>query len=187
MAAPEETEMKKTNVVAMAGLLALGAVMAGAGDAPAPTALDRFKGLAGEWVAAEDNPMVKKGDLVARYTVTGGGSAVVEDLFPGSPHAMTTVYHNDGKDLVLTHYCMTGNQPRMRAKESAGNTVDFRFDGGTNIDAATTLHMHDARFEFVGKDELRATWVEHKDGKVAMTVNMHTVRKAAAGDRAASR
>ena len=82
----------------------------------APAALERFKALAGEWVAAEDGEMTKKGDLVARYAVTAGGSAVVETVFPGSPHEMVTVYHADGPDLVLTHYCVEGNQPRMRAR-----------------------------------------------------------------------
>jgi len=51
---------------------------------PASAALDRFKALAGEWVAAEDSEMFKKGDLVARYAVTAAGSAVVETIFPAS-------------------------------------------------------------------------------------------------------
>ncbi len=79
----------------------------------APAAFERFKALAGEWVAAEDGEMAKKGDLVARYAVTAGGSAVVETIFPGQAQEMVTVYHADGPDLVLTHYCMEGNQPRM--------------------------------------------------------------------------
>jgi len=86
----------------------------GAAAAPATTPLDRFKALAGDWVAAEDGEMFHKGDLVARYGVTAAGSAVVETVFPGSPHEMVTVYHADGTDLVLTHYCMEGNAPRMR-------------------------------------------------------------------------
>jgi hypothetical protein len=90
--------------------------------------------------------------------VTGSGSAVVEELFPGTEHAMTTVYHLDGSDLVLTHYCMTGNQPRMRAKASNGTKIAFAFDGGTNIDPKTSQHMHEATFDFVGKDELRSTF-----------------------------
>ena len=85
--------------------------------AAAPAALERLKALAGEWVAAEDGEMAKKGDLVARYAVTAAGSAVVETVFPGSAHEMVTVYHADGPDLVLTHYCMEGNQPRMRARD----------------------------------------------------------------------
>src|SRR5262245_21532733 len=159
----------------LAVLLAASAAQAG------PTALDRsfdrFKGLEGTWVAAEDGPMVKKGDPVATYHLTGGGTAVVEELFAGSPHAMTTVYHRDGADLVLTHYCMSGNQPRMRAKSTEGATVSFAFDGGTNLDPARDEHMHAATFTFLSADEIRSTWVEHADGKPKTTVSMHLTRQ----------
>ena len=70
--------------------------------------------------------------------------AVVETVFPGSAHEMVTVYHADGPDLVLTHYCMEGNQPRMRAKGAQGSRFDFAFDGGTNIDPKRDRHMHSA-------------------------------------------
>ncbi len=165
--------MRKAGIMVLA--LGLGAAWAAE---PASSGLDRFKALQGTWVAAEDGEMVKKGDVVAQYHVTGAGSAVVEELFPGSHHAMTTVYHLDGSELVLTHYCMSGNQPRMRAKASNGTRVAFAFDGGTNIDPKKDQHMHEATFEFVGQDELRSTWVEFAQGKPGMTVNMHLVRKA---------
>ena len=165
--------MRKAGIMVLA--LGLGAAWAAE---PTSSGLDRFKALEGTWVAAEDGPMVKKGDLVAQYHVTGAGSAVVEELFPGSHHAMTTVYHLDGSELVLTHYCMSGNQPRMRAKASNGTRVAFAFDGGTNIDPKKDQHMHEATFEFVGQNELRSTWVEFAQGKPGMTVNMHLVRKA---------
>src|SRR5258708_12842309 len=101
---------------------------------PTSASLERFKALAGDWVAAEDGDMVKKGDLVARYAVTASGSAVVETVFPGSEHEMVTVYHADGSDLVLTHYCMEGNQPRMRARDAQGSRFDFPYHGPTHID-----------------------------------------------------
>src|SRR6185436_105793 len=114
------------SAVVVALVLAAGAAAAAPAPAPArPTSapLERFKTLAGEWVAAEDGDMVKKGDLVARYAVTASGTAEVE-----------TVYHADGPDLVLTHFCMEGNQPRMRARGAQGSRFEFAYDGGTNID-----------------------------------------------------
>src|SRR5262245_30289303 len=140
--------------------------------------LDRFKSLAGEWVAAEDSEMAKKGDLVARYSVTAGGSAVVETIFPGSAHEMVTVYHADGPDLVLTHYCVEGNQPRMRAKDATAKPVEFEFDGGSNIDSQHDRHMHSAWLEFVGKDEIRSQWTEEADGKAVFVAKSHLVRNA---------
>lgn len=157
--------------------LAVEPVRAEPAAAARTAALEPFKALAGEWVAAADGPMTKKGQLVARYAVTASGTAVVETVFPGTPHEMVTVYHADGADLVLTHYCMGGNQPRMRARSAAGPGVHFAYDGGTNIDPKTTRHMNSAAFEFVGPDELKSTWTEIAAGKPVFTAAMHMVRK----------
>jgi hypothetical protein len=167
--------MKKLPFVTLcAALLASGLATA---SPPENKAFERFKGLEGDWVAAEDGEMVKKGDLVASYHVTGAGSAVVEELFAGSPHAMTTVYFLDGSDLVLTHYCMSKNQPRMRAKATEAPKVVFAFDGGTNINTKKDRFMHNATFEFVSQNELTSTWAEYAEGKPAMTITMRLVRK----------
>ncbi len=144
---------------------------------PSSPALDRFKALAGEWVAAEDGEMFKKGDLVARYAVTAAGSAVVETAFPGSPDEMVTVYHADGSDLVLTHHCMEGNQPRMRARNARGSRYDFAFDGGLNINPTKDRHMNSASLEFVGADEIRSVWTEIEAGKPVFVAKSHLVRK----------
>jgi hypothetical protein len=166
-------------------LLPLGAAFALAAPSPAAgkpasasPALDRFKALAGDWVAAEDGEMFKKGDLVARYAVTAAGSAVVETVFPGSPHEMVTVYLADGPDLVLTHYCMEGNQPRMRAKNPKGSSrLDFAFDGGTGINPKKDRYMNSVSLEFVGPDELSSVWTEIEAGKPVFVAKSHLVRK----------
>jgi hypothetical protein len=164
-------------VLALSAGVALAGESTHANTKPASAALERFKTLAGEWVAAEDGEMSKKGDLVARYAVTAAGSAVVETVFPGSPHEMVTVYHADGPDLVLTHYCMEGNQPRMRAKGLEGPQFDFAYDGGTNIDPKQDRHMHSARIALLGPDEVRSEWTELAGGQVVLVARMHLVRK----------
>jgi hypothetical protein len=158
-------------------ILAALVLAAGAAATPASAPLERFKALAGEWIAAEDGDMVKKGDLVARYAVTASGTAVVETVFPGTKHEMTTVYHADGPDLVLTHYCMGGNQPRMRAKAAQGPRFDFAYDGGTNIDPQRDRHMHSATFDLAAPDEIRSEWNEIAGGKTVFVARMHLVRK----------
>jgi hypothetical protein len=145
--------------------------------APVANGFERFKALAGEWVAAEDGPMSKKGDVVARYALTAAGSAVVETVFPGTAHEMVTVYHADGPDVVLTHFCMEGNQPRMRARAARGPRYDFAYDGGTNIDRKRDRHMHSAWLALLGADEIRSEWTEHAEGKVVLVVQSHLVRK----------
>ena len=173
--------VKAPRFAVLAVLVLSGAAAAAPAAAPAPRtspSLERFKALAGEWVAAEDGDMVKKGNLVARYAVTASGSAVVETVFPGSEHEMVTVYHADGPDLVLTHFCMEGNQPRMRARGAAGSRFDFAYDGGTNIDPKRDRHMHSATVDLVGADEIRSEWNEIAEGKTVFVARMHLVRKA---------
>jgi hypothetical protein len=174
-----------TKRIAVLSALALGAGALFAAPATpaapgkrAPASLDAFKALAGDWIAAEDGPMTKKGDLVARYAVTAGGTAVVETVFPGREHEMVTVYHADGADLVLTHYCMEGNQPRMRARNAGGSRFAFAYDGGTNIDPRHDRHMHSATLDLLGKDEIATEWTELADGKPVLVVKSHLVRQA---------
>ena len=166
-------------VVLLAGATAFAGVPtpSGASGRTSPPGLDRLKALAGEWVAAEDDEMAKKGDLVARYAVTAHGSAVVETVFPGTPHEMVTVYHADGQDLVLTHFCTEGNQPRMRARDTGAERFDFAYDGGTNIDPLHDRHMHSATLVLVGADEIRSEWTELAEGKPVLVARSHLVRK----------
>ncbi len=144
----------------VAGLLVL-ALAAGvhAGDKPgakAPThpGLERLKKLAGTWVAAgKDGKPTDQ--VVSVIKVTAAGSAVHETLFPGQPHEMVSVYYRDGSDLVMTHYCALGNQPRMKADpKSPANQLHFQFAGGTNLDPAKDKHMHEGTITFVDDDHI---------------------------------
>ena len=83
--------------------------------------------------------------VVSVVKVTAGGSAVHETHFPGQPMEMVSVYHLDKGDLVMTHYCVLGNQPRMKADpKSPANQIKWVFAGGTNLDPAKDTHMHGA-------------------------------------------
>src|SRR5690242_19983450 len=65
--------------------------------------LEVLKQLAGDWVEVKDGKPTDK--VASSIRVTSGGSTVQETLFPGTDHEMVTMYHLDGADLVLTHYC----------------------------------------------------------------------------------
>ena len=164
-------------VLTLATLVAATLFPAPAEAATAAEAFERFKALEGDWVAAEDGPMTKKGELVSSFRVTAAGSAVVETEFPGTDHEMVTIYYREGDTLVLDHYCMEGNQPRMRAREFAGAKVHFTFDGGGNIaDPKKDRHMHSAWIELVGPHEIRSEWTEIAEGEPVLVVPVHLVR-----------
>jgi hypothetical protein len=159
--------------VAAAGIAAalLVAAAAGAADTGAKpdgkAALERLKQLSGEWrgqaSAGKDGTPTS-----VVYALTAGGSTVTERLFPGTAHEMLTVYHLDGGDLVLTHYCAMANQPRMRLVSATGtDPVELKFDfaGGANVDPAKDAHMHAGRLVLRGADKLDAEWAVYEKGK----------------------
>ena len=145
-------------------------------QSPAVEGLERLKALQGDWIDV-DGVFGEKGKVAVTYRVTGAGHTVVETFPVGTLYEMVTVYHLDGPKLVLTHYCTSNNQPRMTSQGLRGNTLAFEFSGGSNIDVATTSHMHAATIEFISADEIKGTWVNWKQGKADHSATFRVVRK----------
>jgi hypothetical protein len=165
---------------AITGGTALAAEMAHKAAAAEPGAghtaeFGKIKKLAGDWT------MDGQGDKVAvSYKLTAQGTAVVETLFPGAPFEMVTVYHMDGKDLMLTHYCGDGNQPRMKAAPTgADGTLSFKFAGATGMKSANDTHMHDMSMTFVDDDHVKASWTSYSGGKKSDVKEFNLTRKKA--------
>lgn len=152
---------------------------------PSPR-LDQIKKLVGEWVAVgEDGKPTDQ--VVSVYRETAGGSAVQETLFPGQDMEMVTVYFQSGDDLRLTHYCMLGNQPEMKAAASSDDKhILFEFAGGANIKPETDAHMHQGLVKFLDENTLETEWTAWENGKPGEVVTFKLVRKPAQGaaDRA---
>lgn len=129
--------------------------------------LEKMKKLAGTWVAAGTDGKPTD-QVVSVIRLTAGGSAVHETLFPGQPHEMVSVYTADGPDLIMTHYCVLGNQPRMKADpNSPSNRICFKFAGGTNLDPTKDKHMHEATLTLVDNDHIELTGVAWEGGAPA--------------------
>ena len=142
-----------------------------------PSALGKFADLAGEWSGKGMHGDTAH-EVKVVYKVTSGGSAVVETIDPDSDHEMITVIHPDGDSLLLTHYCMLGNQPQMRAKPKAGDKkVAFEFVKVTNTKSDKDMYMHDVTFTFVDKDTLRTEWTNYNEGKAAGKATFELKRK----------
>ncbi len=142
-------------------------------------AFETLKSLVGTWLETDKDGKPTE-TVVSVIKLTGAGTAIHETLFPGQPHEMVTVYHLDGKNVVATHYCALGNQPRYKVDaKSTDKKLIFAFDGGTNFDAAKDMHMHEGTLTIVDADTIESNWVGYDKGKPddGHKVTMKLVRK----------
>ncbi|HEY1241795.1 MAG TPA: hypothetical protein VGF16_14625 [Bryobacteraceae bacterium] len=166
--------MKKN--LLLASLLLAAPAIYGAGSEPAAidakAAFDHLRTLVGEWEAKTDN-----GNYHVTYELIAGGSALVERELAGNM-TMETVYYLDGSRLLLTHYCMLRNQPRMQARkfDPATGEVAFEFLEVTNLSTPGAAHMHNATIRIVDKDHLTSAWQMFEDGRLKSTENFQFTR-----------
>jgi hypothetical protein len=90
----------------------------------AQKAFELMKTLAGSW---EGSIMGMSTQITIR--VTSSGNAILHEATgQGRPDNPITMFYVDGDRLLLTHYCDSGNRPRMVGKTSPdGKTVEFDF------------------------------------------------------------
>ena len=167
-------------LVAAIGVAALGEEKPGAAPAaPTNAGFEKMKNLVGTWVQADEEG--KPTDtVVSVIKLTAGGSAIHETIFPGQPQEMISVYTVEGDDLVLTHYCMLGNQPRLKANpKSAANQIKFDCAGGANLEPKKDKHMHAATVTIDDADHLHIDGVAWDNGAPAkeMCCGMKLVRQ----------
>jgi len=143
---------------------------------PPNPAFEKLKSLAGTWSGKAGTKGGDTSEATVTYRLTGGGSALVETLFAGTPHEMVTVYFLDGEQLKLTHYCTAGNQPSMRLTGVDGNTLRFEFVSGTNM-KLSDMHMHAASITFLDPNQIVAEWTAWRDGKPAEIATFELSRK----------
>jgi hypothetical protein len=122
-------------------------------------AFDKVKSLAGDWVS---NHEVK-----SSYRVMSAGSSVVlieDGDKPGNE--MVTVFHPDGKDLLVTHYCSAKNQPRMKlAPGTDPNVLHFTFLDATNLSDPQIGHMVGLTIRFADPNHHTQEWTFSDHGK----------------------
>jgi hypothetical protein len=130
-------------------------------------AFDKLKTLAGRWEATTD-----KGKVTTSFELVSGGTALVEHMAMAGEKEMLTVYFIDGNRLLLTHYCVAGNQPRMQAAafDPKSGVIDFNFVDATNMPDSDAGHMHHVTVTLKGASELSEDWTFYQGGKATMTV-----------------
>jgi hypothetical protein len=162
--------LTRTTLVAALSLTLGTAALAGPDPAmpprpPLPKELEALKKLVGTWQGKAKMMGDKEMPVTIVYESTAGGSAVLERLFPGTPHEMVSVYTAEGGDkVVMTHYCAMGNHPKMTLKKADAKSLAFEMSGTDGLGSASEPHMHAMTVSFVDGDHIREVWTSFAGG-----------------------
>lgn len=143
---------------------------------------EALKALEGDWARIGEDGKPAASPTIT-YRVTAGGAALLETVFPGTSHEMVTLYHLEGDGLVLTHYCIEGNQPHMRLKSHSADQLDFECPEGAKLDSENARHMHSGSFTFLGPDRIKTEWRRLNNGENDYTASFELVRVSGADGR----
>jgi hypothetical protein len=136
----------------------------------AQKALDKFKSMVGTW----EGKTPKGAPVEDIYSLTAGGTTVMEENKMAGEDMLSLFYVN-GSDLMMTHFCPSNNQPRMKATISPDlKTVSFDFLDATNLPNPQAGHMHHAIYVFSDPDHYSEEWTWLEAGKsTTFHFNMH--------------
>jgi hypothetical protein len=143
---PAEQALKVLSVVLLV-------VQMGFASTDAGTAFDAFKGLQGSW-AIQSNGKLLTIEMI--YDVGSKGSIVTEHF-----GKELSVFYRDGKDLLMTHFCNAGNQPRLRLKETGlAGGYEFETFDITNLPSPSTAHVQRIVYTIIDDKhfELEIVW-----------------------------
>ncbi|HEY1802425.1 MAG TPA: hypothetical protein VGG46_15970 [Terriglobales bacterium] len=150
--------MRKITMAVMIAILA--AVPALADSSAAQKTFDQIKALAGTWEGKNTQGQPVK----VSFRVTANGSAVMSEIM--GDEDMITMFNMDGDRLLMTHYCIAGNQPRMVAASSQdGKSISFEFLDATNLEGPSAGHMHHVVFTMPDADHHTEEWIFMQGGK----------------------
>jgi len=124
----------------------------------------QLKTLVGEWESPQDKSKIT-------FELTGAGTTLIEKYSSQKHVTMHSMYHLDGDRLVMTHYCMAGNQPRMVAGPFDAKTgeVAFKLLDITNLSKPGAGHMNNAKYKFIDADHFQTVWVFVGNGQPKFT------------------
>src|SRR5271154_501011 len=129
-------------------------------ESDAHKSFDLLKGMEGKWAGKNQQGQ----PIEVTFRMTAGGSALMSEIHGHGPENMITMFHMDGDRLLMTHYCGTGNQPRMKVISSDAKSVSFEFFDGTNIGPGDG-HMQHVTFTEPDADHHVEEWVFLDHGK----------------------
>jgi hypothetical protein len=136
---------------------------------------ERLKRLQGKWKGTSTKGWSDR----VLVQVIAGGSVILFDSFDAHPNEkMLTIVHFDRDRLLLTHYCVAGNQPRMQATSisDGGSRATFSFLDATNLPSRDTGHMDSVKFQFRDDDHYTEQWSWYQKGQERWMEQIEMVR-----------
>jgi hypothetical protein len=101
------------------------------------------------------------------YEVGSNGSIVTEQF-----GKELSVIYRDGENLLMTHFCNRGNQPRLRLKETSRPGVfEFEMFDITNLKSAQAAHVERVVYRIVDdkRIDLEIVWTGDEWEKYILT------------------
>ena len=116
-------------------------------------AFEQLKALIGSWCVQHDHGRVSE----VNYRMSCNKTVLVETwaLKPGVESL--TIFHMDRADLIATHYCPLGNQPRLKYVGMNDDKMIFETVSVTNLADASGDHCRAVDFHFISADSVERT------------------------------
>ncbi|HEU0208090.1 MAG TPA: hypothetical protein VFQ78_03845 [Candidatus Udaeobacter sp.] len=121
------------------------------------TPFEVFKSLQGQWA-------ISAGDKTLPFHMTyalGSSGSIVTEQFGKE----LSVFYNDKGNLLMTHFCNRGNQPRLKLK-AGGDASRYEFDmfDITNLKNPSDDHVHVMIYEVLDPQHMRLEIIWKKGG-----------------------
>jgi hypothetical protein len=163
-------------------------------------ALSNYKTLSlleGDWILSpaseQEGGATKKGpakkligtnETAISFKVVGKGSAIQENILPGTGKEMVTMYHCDNfkacSQIQAKHYCAKQNQPELvlDTANATSNTISMVCDMNTSLCNSVEGHVHMIKHELSSDNNyLKTTYTIYTDSKQDKSSIYHFVRK----------
>jgi hypothetical protein len=110
----------------------------------------QLKSLVGVW-EKEDS---KSSGFNISFELTANDTTLIETWnHKGRKHSLT-LYHLNGNNLMATHYCPQGNQPRLHlSNDSTPEEISFSYFDATNLENLDDSHQHSLGFVMSGSSK----------------------------------
>ncbi len=131
---------------------------------PAPNpGFEMMKSLVGTWETTTPDGK----SATSTYQIVSSGTALMESMDASDHMNMVTMYHPDGNRLMMTHYCASNNQPRMRTEAISGDMKKFTFTfvDVSNLASPDAGYMSGLAVTFEDADHFTQEWTSRENGK----------------------